>query len=256
MRLREEQRRADKAEYSLIVQENEIMEWEADNERKRAAWEQKQAQRNALAIETARQQRDEDIAVAKAVAEKRVQRARDARKMDELKRSIRQNAAQLNQMLLRAQQGQVCTAGADRCGSTGGKAGGHDHSERTGREPADEAAGPDPSECGQREQPKRHDRRMEADRRGYPDPDAAGQPADDKGRKADQTARAAGRGRSFTGQRESMGTAGTAAQTHQGDGEPHLSAHDGGSDADAEGYYQLDAACDPQCKQDGESCKG
>lgn len=100
MRLREEQRRADKAEYSLIVQENEIMEWEADNERKRAAWEQKQAQRNALAIETARQQRDEDIAVAKAVAEKRVQRARDARKMDELKRSIRQNAAQLNQMLL------------------------------------------------------------------------------------------------------------------------------------------------------------
>ena len=99
--LRQEQRRADKAEYSLIVQENEIMEWEADNERKRAAWEQKQAQRNALAIETARQQRDEDIAVAKAVAEKRVQRARDARKMDELKRSIRQNAAQLNQMLLR-----------------------------------------------------------------------------------------------------------------------------------------------------------
>ena len=97
MRLREEQRRADKAEYSLIVQENEIMEWEADNERKRAAWEQKQAQRNALAIETARRQRDEDIAVAKAVAEKRVQRARDARKMDELKRSIRQNAAQLNQ---------------------------------------------------------------------------------------------------------------------------------------------------------------
>ena len=99
--LRQEQRRADKAEYSLIVQENEIMEWEADNERKRAAFEQKQAQRNAIAIETARQQRDEDIAAAKAVAEKRVQRARDARKMDELKRGIRQNAAQLNQMLLR-----------------------------------------------------------------------------------------------------------------------------------------------------------
>ena len=99
--LKQEQRRADKAEYSLIVQENEIMEWEADNERKRAAFEQKQAQRNAIAIETARQQRDEDIAAAKAVAEKRVQRARDARKMDELKRSIRQNAAQLNQMLLR-----------------------------------------------------------------------------------------------------------------------------------------------------------
>ena len=99
--LKQEQRRADKAEYSLIVQENEIMEWEADNERKRAAFEQKQAQRNAIAIETARQQRDEDIAAAKAVAEKRVQRARNARKMDELKRGIRQNAAQLNQMLLR-----------------------------------------------------------------------------------------------------------------------------------------------------------
>lgn len=99
--LKQEQRRADKAEYSLIVQENEIMEWEADNERKRAAFEQKQAQRNAIAIETARKQRDEDITAAKAVAEKRVQRARDARKMDELKRGIRQNAAQLNQMLLR-----------------------------------------------------------------------------------------------------------------------------------------------------------
>ena len=99
--LRQEKQRADKAEYSLLVQENEIMEWETDNERKRAAFEQKQAQRNAVAIETARQQRDEDIAIAKAVAEKRVQRARDARKMDELKRSIRQNAAQLNQMLLR-----------------------------------------------------------------------------------------------------------------------------------------------------------
>lgn len=99
--LKQERRRADKAEYSLIVQENEIMEWEADNERKRAAFEQKQAQRNAIAIETARKQRDEDIAAAKAVAEKRVQRARDARKMDELKRGIRQNAAQLNQMLLR-----------------------------------------------------------------------------------------------------------------------------------------------------------
>ena len=48
--LKQEQRRADKAEYSLIVQENEIVEWEADNERKRAAFEQKQAQRNAIAI--------------------------------------------------------------------------------------------------------------------------------------------------------------------------------------------------------------
>ena len=60
-----------------------------------------QAQRNAIAIETARQQRDEDVAIAKRVAERRVQKARDARKMDEMRRSIRQNSAQLNQMLLR-----------------------------------------------------------------------------------------------------------------------------------------------------------
>lgn len=99
--VKQEQRRADRAERSLIIQENEIMEWEAENERRREAWQQKQAQRNAIAIETARQQRDEDIAIAKRVAERRVQKARDARKIDEMRRSIRQNSAQLNQMLLR-----------------------------------------------------------------------------------------------------------------------------------------------------------
>lgn len=99
--VKQEQRRADRAERSLIIQENEIMEWEAENERRREAWQQKQAQRNAIAIETARQQRDEDVAIAKRVAERRVQKARDARKMDEMRRSIRQNSAQLNQMLLR-----------------------------------------------------------------------------------------------------------------------------------------------------------
>ena len=100
-----EQRRADRAERQLLVQENEIMEWEAENQRKAEAWQQKQAQRNAIAIETARQQRDEDVAVAKALAEKRVQKARDGRKADELKRSIRNNAAQLNQMVLRPKPG-------------------------------------------------------------------------------------------------------------------------------------------------------
>ena len=148
-----EQRRADRAEYSQIVQEREIMEWEADNQKKAEAWQQKQAQKNAIAVEVARrqrdeeiavakekmrkrqelaslkdqqeraewyqehserlaierealrQQRDEDIAVAKALAEKRVQRARDGRKADELKRSIRNNAAQLNQMVLRPTKG-------------------------------------------------------------------------------------------------------------------------------------------------------
>nr|DAU01259.1 MAG TPA: chromosome segregation ATPase [Caudoviricetes sp.] len=148
-----EQRRADRAEYSQIVQEREIMEWEAENQKKAEAWQQKQAQKNAIAMELAirqrdeeiavakekmrkrqelaslkdqqeraewyqehsegfaierealRQQRDEDIAVAKALAEKRVQRARDGRKADELKRSIRNNAAQLNQMVLRPSKG-------------------------------------------------------------------------------------------------------------------------------------------------------
>ena len=100
-----EQKRADRAEYQLIVQEREIMEWEEENQRKAEAWQEKQAQRNAIAIETARQQRDEDVAVAKALAEKRVQKAQDGRKADELKRSIRNNAAQLNQMVLRPKPG-------------------------------------------------------------------------------------------------------------------------------------------------------
>ena len=109
--VKQEQRRADRAERSLMIQDNEIMEWEAENERRREAWQQKQAPRNAIAIETARQQRDEDIAIAKKVAENRVQRARDARKADELKRSIRANAAQLNQMVLRPQQGKYVQKG-------------------------------------------------------------------------------------------------------------------------------------------------
>lgn len=100
-----EQKRADRAEHQLLVQENEIMEWEAENQRKAEAWQEKQAQRNAIAIETARQQRDEDVAVAKALAEKRVKKAREGRKADELKRSIRNNAAQLNQMVLRPKPG-------------------------------------------------------------------------------------------------------------------------------------------------------
>ena len=100
-----EQRRADRAERQLLIQENEIMEWEAENQRKAEVWQEKQAQRNAIAIETARQQRDEDVAVAKALAEKRVQKAREGRKADELKRSIRNNAAQLNQMVLRPKPG-------------------------------------------------------------------------------------------------------------------------------------------------------
>ena len=96
-----EQRRADRAEWQLIHQENELLEWEQENQRKAQEWQEKQAQRNAIAIEVARQQRDEDIAIAKKLAEKRVQKARDGRQKDELRRGIWANAAQLNQMILR-----------------------------------------------------------------------------------------------------------------------------------------------------------
>ena len=96
-----EQRRADRAEWQLIHQENELLEWEQENQRKAQEWQEKQAQRNAIAITAAQQQRDEDIAIAKKLAEKRVQKARDGRQKDELRRGIRANAAQLNQMILR-----------------------------------------------------------------------------------------------------------------------------------------------------------
>ena len=100
-----EQRRADRAEWQLIHQENELLEWEQENQRKAQEWQEKQAERNAIAITAAQQQRDEDIAIAKKLAEKRVQKAREGRKADELKRSIRNNAAQLNQMVLRPKPG-------------------------------------------------------------------------------------------------------------------------------------------------------
>ena len=96
-----EQRRADRAEWQLIHQENELLEWEQENQRKAQEWQEKQAERNAIAITAAQQQRDEDIAIAKKLAEKRVQKARDGRQKDELRRGIRANTDQLNQMILR-----------------------------------------------------------------------------------------------------------------------------------------------------------
>ena len=110
-RVKQEQRRADRAERSLMIQDREIQDWEQMNQQKAAEWYQKQAERNAIALEVERQQRDEDVAIAKKVAENRVQRARDARKADELKRSIRANAAQLNQMALRPQKGKYVQKG-------------------------------------------------------------------------------------------------------------------------------------------------
>ena len=100
-----EQQRADYAEHQLIYQQDEMMEWAVENNRKKAEWKEKQAERNKKARELAKQHREEDAARAKALAEKRVQKARDGRKADELKRSIRNNAAQLNQMLLRPKPG-------------------------------------------------------------------------------------------------------------------------------------------------------
>ena len=96
-----EQKRADSAEWQLIHQQNELLEWEEENQRKAQEWQEKQEERNANAITAAQQQRDEDIAIAKKLAEKRVQKARDGRQKDELRRGIRANAAQLNQMILR-----------------------------------------------------------------------------------------------------------------------------------------------------------
>jgi len=96
-----EQKRADSAEWQLIHQQNELLEWEEENQRKAQEWQEKQAERNAIAITAAQQQRDEDIVIAKKLAEKRVQKARDGRQKDELRRGIRANAAQLNQMILR-----------------------------------------------------------------------------------------------------------------------------------------------------------
>ena len=117
-----EQKRADAAEWQLIHQQNELMEWEDENQRKAQAWQEEQARRNAIAVEVARQQRDEDISIARKIADKRVAKAREmrdrdiawaeqvaarrveiaraGRRKDEYRRIIRNNRAQLNQMIL------------------------------------------------------------------------------------------------------------------------------------------------------------
>ena len=100
-----EQQRADKAEYSLMSQEDEVRERDLLNQQRAAEWYREQGERLATERQVMQQQRDEEIAIAKRVAEKRVQRARDGRKMDELKRSVRRNAAALNQMVLRPSPG-------------------------------------------------------------------------------------------------------------------------------------------------------
>ena len=110
-----EQMRADYAERQLIFQENEIADWEAENQRKAAEWEQLQKERDEKAealwkeytekAENALTDRAVKNAKAEALAKEREKRAREGRKADELKRSIRNNAAQLNQMVLRPKPG-------------------------------------------------------------------------------------------------------------------------------------------------------
>lgn len=174
--VKQEQRRADRAERSLMIQDREIQDWELMNQQKAAEWYQKQTERNAIALEVARQQRDEDIAIAKKVAENRVQRARDARKADELKRSIRANAAQLNQMVLRPQQGKYVQKGLIVEAAEVAKLANLVTLNSKAVNPADEAAGQHYGQHGQRGSPQRHDRGLEAEQGAGTDPDAAGGP--------------------------------------------------------------------------------
>ena len=106
-----EQKRADAAEWQLIHQQNELMEWEDENQRKAQKWQEEQARRNAIAVEAAkesrdrdvakaREMRDRDIAWAEQVAARRVEIARAGRRKDEYRRIIRNDRAQLNQMIL------------------------------------------------------------------------------------------------------------------------------------------------------------
>lgn len=99
-----ERRRADRAEYQLIIQEDEILEWEEENQKRKEEWERKQAERDAQAMELAQQMEGDEGKLA-LLAEKRVERARDGRRREELRRSIRHSASQLNQMLLRPKEG-------------------------------------------------------------------------------------------------------------------------------------------------------
>ncbi len=100
-----ERRRADFAEQQLIYQQDEMLEWAVENNRKKEEWEEKQRIRNEKAKELMEKHEAENKAHAQMIAEKRVQRVRDGRKAEELKRSIRNNLAQLNQMVLRPTKG-------------------------------------------------------------------------------------------------------------------------------------------------------
>ena len=106
-----ERARADYAERQLMVQDQEIADWEEENRRKAAQWEELQKERDRKAEELWNDFADKvqegamsgiaKAAKANELAERRAKLARDGRQKDELRRGIRANAAQLNQMILR-----------------------------------------------------------------------------------------------------------------------------------------------------------
>ena len=106
-----ERARADYAERQLMVQDQEIADWEEENRRKAAQWEKLQKERDRKAEELWNDFADKvqegamseiaKAAKANELAERRAKLARESRKKDELKRAIRNNATQLNQMVLR-----------------------------------------------------------------------------------------------------------------------------------------------------------
>lgn len=106
-----ERARADYAERQLMVQDQEIADWEEENRRKAAQWEKLQKERDRKAEELWNDFADKvqegamseiaKAAKANELAERRAKLARESRKKDELKRAIRNNATQLNQMILR-----------------------------------------------------------------------------------------------------------------------------------------------------------
>ena len=106
-----ERARADYAERQLMVQDQEIADWEEENRRKAAQWEELQKERDRKAEELWNDFADKvqegamsgiaKAAKANELAERRAKLAREGRQKDELRRGIRANAAQLNQMILR-----------------------------------------------------------------------------------------------------------------------------------------------------------
>ena len=258
-----EQMRADYAERQLVFQQDEIADWAAENQRKAAEWEQLQKERDEKAetlwkeyaekAENVLTNRAVKNAKAEALAKEREKKAREGRKADELKRSIRNNAAQLNQMALRPKPGKYVqkslivqaaevakladmavlnnnavaklTALQDSIRRSGEMdAGIHTDWENSGVEKAD--------------------------------PDTAGRHERQQAGKARPAAAAAGRSQGPAGRRQGRTAAGPAAPAHPGDGEPHLSAHDGRPAADAEGHYGQHPAHHPDREQDPDPCEG